>query len=293
MLLYKNQYKYKKNLVNLMYIIKTIQIYTIHVKVLSLSLLWMNRNLRTDTIILRSRRIGELHKGLSCLTRDAGVLEVMAYGAGKGKSKLSGMIDPFSLLYFYLYFDPVKDNYKVTDIEQLNVFPEIRASLDKFYTASFWAELILRTFSGGGESEQIYPLLADSLKILNYSAEKDHILILLQFIWRYLGIAGFTPDIENCGRCGCSLSRIPSLWYSEAENYFLCNDCGAGNFFITISPGGVRYLKHTASLDISGSMKIGLDKRSAESLRRVLLAMIQGIVEYPLNTLKKGLLYNM
>ncbi len=253
----------------------------------------MNRNRKTDAIILRSRRIGELHKGLSCLTRDTGVLEVTAYGAGKGKGKLSGMVDPFSLLYMSLYYDPVKDNYKVTDIEQRTIFPEIRLSLGKFYTASFWAELILKTFSGGGESVHIYPLLAESLKLLNDSNEKDHLLILLQFVWRYLGLTGFHPDIENCGQCGCSLSQTGTLWYSESGNQFLCNDCGTGNSTIPMFPGGIRYLKHTADLDLSRSMKIGLDKRSADSLRRILLAMIQGIVEYPLNTLKKGLLYNM
>ncbi|MDA3939799.1 MAG: recombination protein O N-terminal domain-containing protein [Spirochaetia bacterium] len=102
----------------------------------------MNRNIKTDSIILRSRRIGELHKGLSCLTRSHGIIDAIAYGAGKGKSKLAGLVDPFSLLYLYLYFDPVKDNYKISDIEQRTIFPNIRLELGKFYIASFWAELI-------------------------------------------------------------------------------------------------------------------------------------------------------
>ena len=146
----------------------------------------MNRNLRTDSIILRSRRIGELHKGITCLTRSCGIIDAIAYGAGKGKSKLSGMVDPFSLLYLYLYYDPVKDSYKVSDIEQRTIFPGIRSELDKFYIASFWSELILRSFSGGGESELIYPLLAGSLVELNMADKAGQSLILIQFLWRYL-----------------------------------------------------------------------------------------------------------
>ena len=253
----------------------------------------MNRNLKTDTIILRSRRIGELHKGLSCLTRTSGVLDVVAYGAGKGKSKLAGLVDPFSLLYLYLYYDPVKDNYKVTDIEQRTIFPAIRLSMGKFYTASFWAELILKTFSGGGESRLVYSLLSESLGILNNSNERDHILILIQFIWRYLVISGFQPDIEHCGYCGNLLSLSELLWYGELENQILCSSCGTDADLISLSPGGLKYLQHTATMDLLPGMKIGLDMRSAESLRRILLTMIQGIVEYPLNTLKKGLLYNL
>ena len=37
----------------------------------------MNRNIKTDSIILRSRRIGELHKGLSCLTRSHGIIDAI------------------------------------------------------------------------------------------------------------------------------------------------------------------------------------------------------------------------
>ncbi|MCK5154116.1 MAG: recombination protein O N-terminal domain-containing protein, partial [Spirochaetales bacterium] len=41
----------------------------------------MNRNIKTDGIILRTRRIGELHKGISCLTRSHGIIDAIAYGA--------------------------------------------------------------------------------------------------------------------------------------------------------------------------------------------------------------------
>lgn len=250
----------------------------------------MNRNLRTDSIILRSRRIGELHKGLTILTRLYGIIDAIAYGAGKGKSKLVGMVDPFSLLYLYLYYDPVKDNYKISDIEQKRIFPDIRSELGKFYIASFWSELILRSFSGGGESELIYPLLAGSLAELNRADKAGQTLILIQFVWRYLGIAGFRPDPDYCGRCDRMFSNSEQIWFGEKDNQFMCNECRTEVDMLKFSSGGLKYLRHTVKLDLDKSMRIGLDPESADTLKRIMLGMIQGIVEYPLNTLKNGLI---
>lgn len=253
----------------------------------------MNRNIKTDSIILRSRRIGELHKGLSCLTRSHGIIDAMAYGAGKGKSKLSGLVDPFSLLHIYIYFDPVKDNYKISDIEQKKIFPNIRLELGKFYIASFWAELILKSFSGGGESERVYPLLAKSLIILNKSGKGEHNLILIQFIWRYLDISGFQSDINNCSKCEKSFSDNEAIYFDERTNEIVCASCRTKVDMLQFSSGGLKYLKHSSKLEIEQSMKIGLDSRSVDVLKRILLSMVQGIVEYPLNTLKKGLIYHI
>ena len=250
----------------------------------------MNRNIITDSIILRSRRIGELHKSLSCLTRSHGIIDAIAYGAGKGKSKLSGLVDPFSLLHLYLYYDPVKDSYKISDIEQKMIFPEIRLELSKFYIASFWAELILKSYSGGGESGQVYPLLAESLFYLNISDKERQNLILIQFIWRYMGISGFQSDIKYCGKCDRFLLDNDKVFFDERENEIVCSSCRTSIDMLQFSSGGLNYLRYTTDMNIKKSMKIGLDKKSSELLKRILLLMVQGIVEHPLNTLKKGLI---
>ena len=252
----------------------------------------MNRNIKTDSIILRSRRIGELHKGLSCLTRSYGIIDAIAYGAGKGKSKLSGLVDPFSLLSLNFYYDPVRDSYKISDIEQMTIFPNIRLELGKFYIASFWAELILKSYSGGGESEMVYPLLSQSLIILDNVNKGDQSLILIQFIWRYLEISGFQPDIKHCDKCSKDLLDSDSVLFDEGSNEIICSDCRAGIEMLQFSSGAIRYLRYTSELSIEKSMKIGLDKKSIDLLKRILLAMVQGVIEYPLNTLKKGLIYH-
>ncbi|MCK5674727.1 MAG: DNA repair protein RecO, partial [Spirochaetales bacterium] len=198
-----------------------------------------------------------------------------------------------SLLHLHIYFDPVKDNYKISDIEQMMIFPNIRQELGKFYIASFWAELILKSFSGGGESELIYPLLAKSLEILNKAEKGEQNLILVQFIWRYLGISGFQSDLNYCSKCENKFSDTEKVYFEDSSNEIVCVNCRNKVDMIQFSSGGLKYLKHSSKLEIEQSMKIGLDSKSIDILKRILLAMVQGIVEYPLNTLKKGLLYHV
>jgi recombinational DNA repair protein (RecF pathway) len=115
-------------------------------------------------------------------------------------------------------------------------------------------------------------------------------LILIQFIWRYLGIAGFRPDTEHCGRCNSILTLSEPVWFDERDNQIICAECRTNMDSLQFSAGGLKYLRHTVKLDLDKSMRISLDYRSADILKRIMLAMIQGIVEYPLNTLKKGLI---
>ncbi|MCK5201120.1 MAG: DNA repair protein RecO, partial [Spirochaetales bacterium] len=162
--------------------------------------------------------------------------------------------------------------------------------LGKFYIASFWSELLLRSFSGGGESELVYPLLAGSLKELNKADKAGQTLILIQFVWRYLGIAGFRPDTEHCGQCDRMFIESEQVWFDERDNQLICDKCRTSMDLVKFTSGSLKYLRHTEKLDLEKSMRIGLDDRSADTLKRIMLIIIQGIVEYPLNTLKNGLI---
>ena len=45
----------------------------------------MDRNIRTRAIVLSVRKYGELHKALTVLSPDLGLLDVVIFGGRKGK----------------------------------------------------------------------------------------------------------------------------------------------------------------------------------------------------------------
>ena len=153
----------------------------------------MSRNTSSDAIILRNTPFGEIHKNVTMLTRNAGLVRSIAYGALKGKGKLRSLTSPFAYGTVYLYNDPVKDSSKITDMDVRSFFENIRENLKKFYTASLWAEIVLYSHGGGEDNEEVFDFLLESMQLLEILQDEREIgYCSVQFIFRYLKNSRFT-----------------------------------------------------------------------------------------------------
>lgn len=74
----------------------------------------MDRNTSTKAIVLNSRRSGDCDRRLSLLSEDLGLIEVTSYGARKGRK--SGMAEICAEGTFFLYFNPVRQQYSLKDL---------------------------------------------------------------------------------------------------------------------------------------------------------------------------------
>ena len=244
----------------------------------------MKRNIITETIVLKNYRIGEIHKGIVMISPEIGLFHTIAHGAYKGKSRMAGITDPFCHSLSYLYFNPVKNSYTLKDIEGKSFFEGIRTNLRKFYISSLWAEIILKSFGGGGGFPSLFSLFSTALLSLDKSGDSSIDYNLIQFLYKYIIIAGFQPDIDECGICGRTVDNTESLYFSGNESFFVCCLCPNHDSF-ELSPGGRSYLKHTAALSFPAAVKIRLNEKGSKILKEILIVMIQGIIETPLNTI--------
>ena len=96
----------------------------------------MMRTSTTDAVVLRKIRIGEIHKALTLFSPEKGLLSAIAHGAFKIRSRLRTATEPFHVIRVYLYHDPVRNQYKVTDIDSLNALDGIRRSVERFISYS-------------------------------------------------------------------------------------------------------------------------------------------------------------
>jgi len=246
----------------------------------------MGRNIRTDGVILHVYRVAEYHKGLVILSPDLGVFHATAFGACKGKSKLSGVSETFIEGNLQLYHDPVKDRYKVSEIVPVQPHEHLRTDLDRYYTALFWAEMIMKSFAGGEEFPSLYRFVTSSLYQLEHVAETEQLLI--QFIWRYLGLIGFQPDILVCGECGRAVDRGESLFLQNGQ--FVGQECGTGGDSLILSPAARNYLLYTSGLSMEKTEGVKMVQPERQALKRLLGLFIEDILGHPLNMLRKGLI---
>jgi DNA repair protein RecO (recombination protein O) len=133
----------------------------------------MFRHSFSQVIVLHVYNIGEYHRGITLLTPEQGIISAIAHGAKKIKSRFRSVAETFTLARVYLYYDPVKQSYKITDMEAVETFPGIRQSLVRFYTASLWTEIVIKSFGGGGHGPELFELLAQCLRQINMLDESQ------------------------------------------------------------------------------------------------------------------------
>lgn len=241
----------------------------------------MFRHSVTQAIVLQSRQFGEIHKSVTLFTPGEGLVTAVAHGAKKMGSRLRSTTEVFCLSRVFLYMDPVRRTYKITDMEGLRLFHGIRASLARYYAASLWAEVVLKSFAGGDSAGPLFGLLRESLSLCEEASPQTARCLSLQFLWRFLALTGHAPDFDRCGECGRAIGPDEPLALSSGEGAALCASC-AGPTAAEVPRAGRRYLAHTAGLALADAQRVRLDAATEAAVRALLLGLVQALVELPL-----------
>ena len=249
----------------------------------------MSRSFRTEGIVLRNYRFGEIHKGVTFLSPEYGIQNAIAYGAYSAKGKLRSITNPLCTGTFFLYRDPVKDSIKISDLDCREFFEGIRSSIVKFFTASVWLETVLKTY--GGEAKEVFALLSGSLRILSSAGEEASSWLLVQFLWRYLQLSGAAPDTNTCSACGCSSVDAAGLVYRRGSGSFFCQTCAgsrSGEQPLELSVKALSYLRYSQGIPLEKSLSICPDETSVSSLKKVFLYLVSDLAGGQLNSIRTG-----
>ncbi len=241
----------------------------------------MVRNSIDEAIVLKSIRFSEYHKRLTLLTTKSGIIDVVAYGAFKGKSKLSGITESFVHLRAYLYFEPVKKQFKLSDAEAVATFDGIRHDLKRFYIAALVSEAVMRSFAGGDEHAGLFPLLADGFALLSSATPAEADLLLIQLLYRFLLIIGYPPDWAYCERCGAPLTGARFVTFAGGVG---CERCGRSDSAV-VSRTAPEYLKRSATVPLGDALRTGIEPTDVAGLKRALIRIVQRVVETPLKSI--------
>ena len=241
-------------------------------------------------MVLQAARMGEIHRRVTLFTGERGVVYATAHGAGKAVSKLKAAAIPFAFITAYLYHDPVRNAFKVTDVEARNLHPLIRADLRKFFTASLWVEIVLRSHGGGTHAGDLHALLVEALQRLDGAAAGEVAPLSAQVLWRALQHLGITPDLECCDTCGRVLGAHEDVRLAPHAGSW-CQRCSAARTMRDLPAAGLRidaaarrFLLATGGLPLTAAGAYSF--AGADKLRRLLQQLVQHGLERPLNSLR-------
>ena len=177
----------------------------------------MTRFSACPALVLRMRPCGESNREAFFLTACMGITLAFVYGGPK--SRLRSYVSPFHSGGLYLYHDPVRDSYKVTDFDVRCWRPGIRENYDRTMAAIAIAETVLAGFGGGCDWNEALDQTNDSLDALDRAAGPAYLRILVHFLWKWVKLTGIHAGVPAAGLPQASfnwLEKRSTLCASEA-----------------------------------------------------------------------------
>lgn len=182
----------------------------------------MFHSIKTKGIIIKRVKYGEADRVLTVFTEDLGKIQVLARGIRRGKSKLAGILELFSLVQLELVRGRTWD--VVIGAHALNNFLGLKTDFKKVSFAHFSAEFIDKFTEEGGRDKRLYVLFRNLfLNLDKFAGKKDYLWALISDEWRILEYLGVMPRLTHCAGCGLSLSGAKILSLGEGGLY--CANC--------------------------------------------------------------------
>jgi DNA repair protein RecO (recombination protein O) len=114
---------------------------------------------KTDSIVLNSRKYGETSKIVALFTKEYGRVTVLAKGARKSKSKFGGGLEPMSINQAMFYMKPNRDLYLLSKVEISSANGTIYDSIESMSCGLMILESVMQTQDSGAGNIELFEML--------------------------------------------------------------------------------------------------------------------------------------
>ena len=221
---------------------------------------------RTIGFILKKTDRGESDQLFVIYTKDFGKLKVLGKAIRKIKSKLRAGIELFYLSE--LEFIQGKAHKTLTDAVLIDNFNTLRNDPERLKIAYKISEILDNLAIGEEPDEKIWNLLKEVFNKLN-STQTLYGLIYYFFLWNFLSILGYRPELYNCSVCRKKITP-EKLYFVSEEGGVICQNCFKKvKLGIEINPETVKILRIILEKDLQKLLRLKIEKSYLESLNAV------------------------
>lgn len=159
----------------------------------------------------------ETSKIINILTKDSGIIGVIAKGASRIKSPYMGLTNKLTYGYFHINY---RENLStLIEVDLIDSFKAIKKDLTKISYAIFLTDLVNQVYKHE-QNNCIYANYLACLKKINEGF--DPLIITNIFEIKMLDYLGIRPCIDKCVCCHTT-SNIVTI--SSYKGGYLCNKC--------------------------------------------------------------------
>lgn len=203
-----------------------------------------------EGIILNVKNYGDTSRIIDILTKDYGIIGVIAKGCKSMKSNLRSVTDKLTYATFTIYYK--KDKLSIlSEASVINNFSNIKKDIEKISYASFLLDLTHQVYKQNDDSS-LYDLLISALTKIN---DNFNPLIITNIIeLKYLDYLGVAPNLEGCTVCGSK--SVVTL--SSDKGGYLCSKCRTNEPIV--SDKEIKLVRMYTLVDINKISKLDINK---------------------------------
>lgn len=158
----------------------------------------------SEGIILGRRNFGEADRILWVYSKNHGRVALIAKGVRRPESRKRGHLEIFAKVNFQAAKSRNLD--LMTEVDVIDVYPEIRNSLKKISLAYYICEVVGKITHEQEPNIELYDLITENLEILKSAKKlKD---LRLKFIRDLLVLTGFWPHDKNLADPDLKLEEV-------------------------------------------------------------------------------------
>jgi DNA repair protein RecO (recombination protein O) len=147
-------------------------------------------------INLKGMPLGEHDRLITVLTREMGLVRVVAPGVRRHQSKLGGRSELFVVNHLLISTGRSLD--KIVQAETLESFPGLSRDLKKLTAGQYLAELALGQALSDHPQDELFDLLVEHLGRIAVSPNTVTLASLTHGIFHLLTLVGLSPQVQLC-----------------------------------------------------------------------------------------------
>jgi DNA repair protein RecO (recombination protein O) len=173
---------------------------------------------KVEGIILSISDYQESSRILQVLTREHGLIGIIAKGCKSVKSPLRAACNSYTYGYFYIYYKENKLSL-LSNVDIINSYSNIRLDIELISYMAYLCDLTYQVVKQNDDSN-IFDILINALDKIN---NKLNPLIITNIVeLKYLDYLGISLNLDSCVKCG---SKEDIVTIDGDDGGFICKNC--------------------------------------------------------------------
>ena len=216
-------------------------------------------------LVLRVTAYNDTDALLTLLSRDHGKLTVKARGL---RRKNSPLIAPCQLLAYgeFTLFE-YRGMYTINEAHSIELFQQLRRDLGKLALGTYFAQAAEIISQEDMPTPELLSLVLNCLYALSkLNASEDQVKAVFEL--RSVCIAGYTPDLYACHRCG---NTIPDR-FDISEGRVECSSCRSpesSGIRMPVTPGILEAMRYICGCDPKRLFSFQAGNQTLEDLAHI------------------------